>query len=162
MDITERGIDGTSVYLIRVSYFPKSGCNDDDDDDKLVLLLFAIVYHESCKFTVTTGRVKLKVAPFLSGLFSAHIVPSWASIMLFDMNNPNPVPPASFLDLLANFENNLFNSSESIPIPVSLTVIMASSCFVPFSVSLTFFSISRNTVPSLVNLIALLKRLEIT
>jgi hypothetical protein len=38
----ERGIDGTSVYFIKVSYFPKFGLNnrgvrgDIDDDDNMV------------------------------------------------------------------------------------------------------------------------------
>jgi hypothetical protein len=42
MAITERGIKGTSVYLIKVSYFPKFGLNnrvvrdDVDDDDNMV------------------------------------------------------------------------------------------------------------------------------
>jgi hypothetical protein len=35
-----KSYDGTCVYLIRVSYFPKYGCNDDD---KFVVLLFTAV-----------------------------------------------------------------------------------------------------------------------
>ena len=42
MAIIERGIKGTSVYLIKVSYFPKFGLNNRvvrdevDDDDNMV------------------------------------------------------------------------------------------------------------------------------
>ncbi len=42
MATIERGIEGTSVYLIKVSYFPKFGLNnrgvrgDIDDDDNMV------------------------------------------------------------------------------------------------------------------------------
>jgi hypothetical protein len=43
MAIMDRGIDGTSVYLIKVSYLPKSGC---EDTDKLVLFVFTAVYHQ--------------------------------------------------------------------------------------------------------------------
>ena len=47
MAITERGIDGTSVYLIRVSYFPKFGLNnrgvrDDVDDDDNTVSAFSL------------------------------------------------------------------------------------------------------------------------
>jgi hypothetical protein len=43
MAIMDRGIDGTSVYLIKVSYLPKSG---REDTDKLVLFIFTAVYHQ--------------------------------------------------------------------------------------------------------------------
>jgi hypothetical protein len=56
------------------------------------------------------------MAPFPSELFSAHIFPSWASIILFDMNNPSPVPSKDFV---ANFENSLGKISESMPVPLS-------------------------------------------
>jgi hypothetical protein len=46
------------------------------------------------------------VAPFLSELFSAHIFPPWASIMLFEINKPNHVP---LDDFEVNFSNNLGN-----------------------------------------------------
>src|SRR5215217_8328317 len=46
------------------------------------------------------GRLNLNVTPFPSGLFSAQILPPWASTMLFEMNNPNPVPVC---DLETNF-----------------------------------------------------------
>ena len=39
-------------------------------------------------------------------LFSAHIVQSWASIMLSKMYNLNPVPEK---DRVVNFQNNLGN-----------------------------------------------------
>jgi hypothetical protein len=39
-------------------------------------------------------------------LFSAHIVQSWASIMLSNMYNPNPVPEK---DRVVSFQNNLGN-----------------------------------------------------
>jgi hypothetical protein len=65
-----------------------------------------------------TGRLNVKVAPITSGLFSAHILPPCASTILFDMNNPNPVPPVS--DFVVNFVNSLGNISRSIPVPVSL------------------------------------------
>jgi hypothetical protein len=50
-------------------------------------------------------------------LFSAQILPPWASTMLFEINNPKPVPESDFV---ANFVNNLGNISESIPVPASL------------------------------------------
>jgi hypothetical protein len=46
---------------------------------------FLVIHHLS-------GKLKLNVAPFPSALFSAHILPPWPSIMLFEINNPNPVP----------------------------------------------------------------------
>jgi hypothetical protein len=55
------------------------------------------------------GKLKLKVAPLSRRLFSAHILPPWASIMLLQMNNPKPVPPTS--DFVTNFENNLGKTS---------------------------------------------------
>ena len=55
-----------------------------------------------------------KVAPPLpSALFSAHILPPWASTMPLEINNPNPDPVS---DLVANFENNLSFMSGSIPV----------------------------------------------
>jgi hypothetical protein len=52
----------------------------------------------------------VKVAPFSAiVLMLAHTLPRCASIVLFDMNNSNPVPPV--LDLATNFEN----STECIP-----------------------------------------------
>ena len=60
--------------------------------------------------------MNVKVAPFPSELFSAHILPPWASMMLFDMNRPRPVPTKDFE---ANFEKSLGIISWSIPIPVS-------------------------------------------
>jgi hypothetical protein len=47
------------------------------------------------------GSLKVNVAPFLSLMFSAQILPPCASIMLLEMNNPRPVP---VWDLLVNFK----------------------------------------------------------
>jgi hypothetical protein len=58
------------------------------------------------------GRLKLNVAPFPSALFSAHIFPPWASMMLLEINNPNPIPEK---DLVANLENSLGNIAGSMP-----------------------------------------------
>ena len=48
------------------------------------------------------GKLNTNVAPLPSGLFSAHILPPWASIIPLHMNNPKPVPPVC--DLVANCE----------------------------------------------------------
>jgi hypothetical protein len=68
------------------------------------------------------GKLNLNVAPFLFELFSAHIFPPWALIILFEINNPNPVPSKDFV---ANFENSLGKISESMPVPLSfiLTIV---------------------------------------
>jgi hypothetical protein len=71
--------------------------------------------------------------------------------MLFEMNNPNPVPPVS--DLVANFVNNLGNIPGSIPSPLSFILTTAWS---------SLFSTDIDIVPSSVNLRALLSRLSIT
>ena len=52
------------------------------------------------------------MAPFPSELFDAHIFLPWASIMLFEINKPNPVPLSDFV---ANFVNRLDSISGSIP-----------------------------------------------
>ena len=72
--------------------------------------------------------------------------------MLFDMKRPSPV---LVVDFVANFVNSLGNISESMPAPVSLMLTLISLVIVT-AATLTL------TVPSLVNLIALLRRLEIT
>jgi hypothetical protein len=64
-------------------------------------------------YLFTIGKLKANVAPLPSELFSAHILPPCASTMLFDMNNPSPVPPAS--DFVANFVKSFGSISESIP-----------------------------------------------
>jgi hypothetical protein len=46
--------------------------------------------------------MNVNVAPFPLALFSANILPPLASIMLFEINNPKPVPLS---DVVANFEN---------------------------------------------------------
>jgi len=50
------------------------------------------------------GKLNLNIAPFPSELFSAHIFPPLASIILLYINSPNPVPLSDFV---TNFENNL-------------------------------------------------------
>jgi hypothetical protein len=50
-------------------------------------------------------------------LFSAHILPPWASTILFDINNPSPVPCC---DLVANLENRCGLISGCMPSPESL------------------------------------------
>jgi len=58
-------------------------------------------------------RLNANVAPFFpSLLFLAHILPPCASIMLLEINSPNPVPVSDFA---ANFENNRGYISGSIP-----------------------------------------------
>ena len=37
------------------------------------------------------GILNENLAPMPSLLFSAHILPPWASMILFEINNPNPV-----------------------------------------------------------------------
>ena len=89
--------------------------------------------------------------------------------MFFDMNKPNPVPPVS--DVTANFENSSGNTPGSIPIPVSFTLTMTSPLLsvsllllLPSSksINLPLLSILILTSPSLANLIALDRMLEIT
>ena len=89
------------------------------------------------------------MAPLPSALFSAHIFPPCASIILFETNSPRPVPSNDFV---ANLVNSLGNISESIPVPVSFIL----------NVTLpSFLSKTMDIVPSLVNFTALLSRLEI-
>ena len=59
------------------------------------------------------------MAPLPSLLLLAHIIPPWASIILFDIYNPSPVPEEYFS--LANFVNNTGKIAGSIPVPVSFT-----------------------------------------
>src|ERR671930_2338538 len=87
-----------------------------------------------CCCFLLTGRVNENMAPFPSLLFSAHNLPPWDSMILFDMNKPNPVPPVS--DLVANFVNNLGNMSGCIPSPLSLILTMTCpSVFTSFALS---------------------------
>jgi hypothetical protein len=83
-------------------------------------------------------KLNEKVAPFLTPfallLFSAHIVPPWASTMFFDMYKPSPIPMSDFV---ANFVNNFDNISGSIPVPVSIILITTKSLL---SFSLLLFS----------------------
>lgn len=52
---------------------------------------------------VTNGKLKLNVAPLPFVLLYPEILPPWASIMIFDINKPSPVPDEEFV---TNFENN--------------------------------------------------------
>ncbi|MFZ0553800.1 MAG: hypothetical protein WBL67_06760 [Nitrososphaeraceae archaeon] len=74
------------------------------------------------------GKLKLNVAPppsplfpasFFTELFFAQILPLCASIMPLHMYSPSPVPLS---DLVTNLPNRLDKVSESIPVPVSLTL----------------------------------------
>ena len=49
------------------------------------------------------------LAPMPSLLFSAHILPPWASMILLEINNPKPV---SSFDFETNIEHNLGNISD--------------------------------------------------
>ena len=66
--------------------------------------------------------------------------------MLFYMKRPSPVP---VVDFVANFVNSLGNISESMPRPVSLILTRTSMLFV---------TAATLTVPSFVNLMALLRK----
>jgi hypothetical protein len=70
--------------------------------------------------------------------------------MLFDIKRPSPVP---VVDFVANFVNSLGNISESMPVPVSVMLTITSSIF---------DTAAAVTVPSFVNLTALLKKFEMT
>ena len=71
--------------------------------------------------------------------------------MLFDINNPRPVPPVS--GFVTNFVNSLGKISGSIPVPESLML----TRILPL-----FFSAAIPIAPSFVNFTALASRLEIT
>ena len=53
--------------------------------------------------STTNGKLKLNVAPLPFVLLYPEILPPWASIMIFDINKPSPVPDEEFV---TNFENN--------------------------------------------------------
>ena len=73
--------------------------------------------------------------------------------MFFDMKRPSPVPVLDLVVVVANLVNSLGNISESMPEPVS---------FMLTTISLLFGTTAVVMVPSFVNLIALLRRFEIT
>jgi hypothetical protein len=79
------------------------------------------------------GILKIKVAPFPSALFAAHIFPPCLSTMFLEIYKPKPVP---FSDFVVNFENNLGSISESIPTPVSFTVIITSLPFLSVEIEM--------------------------
>ena len=94
------------------------------------------------------GRLKVKVAPLPSELFSAHILPPCASTIFLEINNPRPVP---WNDFDANFENNLGTIWWCIPWPVSfmvtktypLSLISALTNIFPSSVSERTYTIAQ-------------------
>lgn len=108
---------------------------------------------------LSNGRVNEKVAPLPLELFSAHILPPCASIILLQIKRPSPVPEKDFV---ANFENSLGNISSSIPLPSSLILIMASSLIGFLSLSVLFKSDTMDIVPPGLNLIAFDRRFDIT
>ena len=95
--------------------------------------------------------MKKKEAPFPSALFSAHIVPPWASTILFEINNPNPVP---WNDFEANLVNSLGIMSRSIPFPVSFMQRRASL--------LSLKPDEIDILPSCVNFLAFYRTLKMT
>jgi hypothetical protein len=106
------------------------------------------------------GRLNANVAPFPSGLVCAHILPPWASTMLFEINKPNPIPLLK-VEPIANFENKFGKILEGKPMPVSFIFTITSP---PLPVFFFFFfsSVVMDIVPSFVNLMAFLSRFEIT
>jgi hypothetical protein len=110
------------------------------------------------------GRVNVKVAPFSSELFCAHMLPPCAFTILLQIKRPSPVPAKDFV---ANFENSLGNISGSIPEPLSLILIMALLLsFLSLLLSLLLLLLFKldiiNIVPPGVDLIAFDRRLDIT
>jgi hypothetical protein len=53
---------------------------------------------------INSGKLNANVAPLPSLLFSAHILPPWASTIFLEIYKPNPVPSKDFV---ANLVNNL-------------------------------------------------------
>src|SRR5207245_9609945 len=101
------------------------------------------------------SKLKTNVAPLPSVLPSLHIFLPCASTIFFEMNNPRPVPIS---DSVANIVNSLGKISGPIPIPVSFTLRITSLIwFLPL-----FFISEIDTIPSLVNLIALVSKLYMT
>ena len=80
-------------------------------------------------YFIFSGRLKVMVAPFPVLLFSAHILPSCASIMFLQIYRPRPVPE---VESVINLSNNFGSISLLIPCPSSLT---------PTIISLLFFFI---------------------
>ena len=63
-------------------------------------------------------------------LFSAHILPPWASIIFLTIKRPRPVP---WSDLVANFVNSLGKISLSMPIPLSFIITITLLLLLPLS-----------------------------
>ncbi len=74
------------------------------------------------------NTVKLKIEP-LPSVDSTHILPPCFSTNSLQSNNPSPLLGSPSVPVLLTFEsilNKLFNNSKPIPIPLSLTEIIAS------------------------------------
>jgi hypothetical protein len=67
--------------------------------------------------SLSIGELNIKVAPLPLRLFSAQILPPWASTILLQIYNPKPVP---FGDALTNFVNSLGSICRCIPNTVPL------------------------------------------
>ena len=79
---------GSEESKTNLTYFVRPACRWEFESTIIITLDYCIIY-----IYLLNGRLKEKVAPFSSsGLFSAHILPPWASTIFFDMNNPSPVP----------------------------------------------------------------------
>src|SRR5918996_1582532 len=102
---------------------------------------------------LSMDKLKENVAPFPSTLFSAQILPLCASIMLFEMYNPSPVPPSpsARADVDVNLVNSFGKISGSMPVPVSDTLTIIS----PFNLPAYIF-----IVPFLVYFIELSIKLD--
>ena len=84
---------------------------DQYDLDKIIIeKIIPLIYWIELICYSAIGNVKLKVAPFSSELFSAHILPLCASIIFLHISTPKPVPVVELETL--NFENNLGNLYE--------------------------------------------------
>jgi hypothetical protein len=123
---------------------------------------------------LSNGRLTENIAPLPSALFSAHILPPWASIVPLEIKNPDPDPVS---ELVTNFENNLSYSSESIPVPLSFMLIITLASLLPlilFLLASSDSTLAKTVIvlllPSLllsppvfcVNLIAFVSRFDIT
>ena len=86
-------------------------------------------------YFILSGRLKVMVAPFPVLLFSAHILPSCASIIFLQIYRPKPVPE---VESVINLSNNFGSISLLIPCPSSLT---------PTIISLLFFFIMTEMLP---------------
>ena len=61
---------------------------------------YIYIYHIYQTVSHNAGRLNANVAPFPSGLFSAHILPPCASTIFLETYSPNPRPSE---EVVANF-----------------------------------------------------------